>query len=134
LHEITPMTTASLGDTHGHLAASEARALRGGDLHGRDLRGADLRGRDLRDADLRGADLRNVRTGLRPPIAALFVVVALGVSVGLGVLTGHGSARIVALMNASDPLVHTLGLLLAAAIAESLIALVWRGSRFTLRA
>src|SRR5690606_32923092 len=35
---------------------------------------------------------------------------------------------------ASDPLVHTLGLLLAAAIAESLIALVWRGGRFTLRA
>ncbi len=119
--------------------STTAEPMGAGRLHGRNLRGADLHGADLRgvdlgDSDLRDADLREIRTGPTPRTAVALVVGALAVSAGLGAVAGIAGARVADLIGSSDAVSRSLGVLLGGAIAVYLIALVWKGARYTVRA
>jgi Pentapeptide repeats (8 copies) len=107
--------------------------LRGADLQGADLHEADLRGADLSGADLRGADLRGARTGLGPRALVVDLVIASAASCAAGFVASWMGAFIATANRSGDPSVHGAGLILSSELALCLVAILWRGTWFTMR-
>jgi uncharacterized protein YjbI with pentapeptide repeats len=97
-------------------------ALRDADLHGSDLRGADFSG-----ADLRGADLRATRMGLAQPWASFLFAIALGLSLGIGLIAGWAGERLAELVRSDQARARVLGVFLSVELIAFLVVAVVRG-------
>jgi hypothetical protein len=118
---------------HANLVDLRGHELRGADLRGADLRQADLRGVDLCGADLRHADLSGARTGLGKTAAVLHIGGASLVSAAGGFTSSWLGQFIQDTLQSPDEARQIGGLLLSAEFVICLVAMVWRGTLFTVQ-
>src|SRR4051812_35739696 len=92
-----------------------------------ELTGADLRGLDLAGANLRGADLRSARCGMSPGWSVFVNIIALLVSVGVGVACGVGGRAVEQSLLGDDLIKRFIAGFLACELIVFLVGSVWKG-------
>jgi hypothetical protein len=110
-----------------------SRSFRGEDLAGARFHASDLRGADFSGADLHGADLSTARTGMTRDWAVAVVVLALGMAVAMGFVSGVGGKWLRSLMESTDPRQRVLGVFLSVELVAFLIVFVWKGVTVAIR-
>jgi uncharacterized protein YjbI with pentapeptide repeats len=103
------------------------RSFRGQSLEGADFSGKDLRGTDFTGADLRSARFREVKLGVAPNVGALFLGIAMLITIAAGVAIGWVVDEIRVQMNGDrwDEAASGGSLIFVLLVFVGLI--VWRG-------
>jgi uncharacterized protein YjbI with pentapeptide repeats len=103
------------------------RSFRGQSLEGADFSGKDVRGTDFTGADLRSARFREVKLGVAPKVGALFLGIAMLITIAAGVAIGWVVDEIRVQMNGDrwDEAASGGSLIFVLLVFVGLI--VWRG-------